>query len=118
MITALIGPSGCGKSTLLRVLNRMNDLIAGVKITGRGACLDGEDIYGSGTDVDDLRKRVGHGVPAAEPVSSFRLRQRGVRAPGGRRSRNRRNMDGSRGKEPERRLAVGQREGQAGPAGA
>ena len=56
-ITALIGPSGCGKSTLLKTLNRMNDLIEGVKITG-SVLLDGEDIYG-GMDVTVLRKRVG-----------------------------------------------------------
>ena len=56
-ITALIGPSGCGKSTLLKTLNRMNDLIEGVKITG-SVRLDGEDIYG-GMDVTLLRKRVG-----------------------------------------------------------
>jgi phosphate transport system ATP-binding protein len=58
MITALIGPSGCGKSTLLRCLNRMNDLIRGVKITGK-ALLDDMDIYSPSTDVTDLRKRVG-----------------------------------------------------------
>ncbi len=57
-ITALIGPSGCGKSTGLRTLNRMNDLIDGVKITGRVA-LDGEDIYDPRVDVTQLRKRVG-----------------------------------------------------------
>ena len=56
-ITALIGPSGCGKSTLLKTLNRMNDLIEGVKITGQ-VLLDGEDIFG-GIDVTVLRKRVG-----------------------------------------------------------
>jgi len=56
-ITALIGPSGCGKSTLLRVLNRMNDLVEGCKITGE-TLLDGEDIYGD-IDVNALRKRVG-----------------------------------------------------------
>jgi phosphate transport system ATP-binding protein len=57
-ITALIGPSGCGKSTLLRALNRMNDLIAGTKITGT-VLLDGENIYGGALRVDRLRKRVG-----------------------------------------------------------
>jgi len=56
-ITALIGPSGCGKSTLLRVLNRMNDLVEGCKITGE-TLLDGEDVYGD-IDVNALRKRVG-----------------------------------------------------------
>ena len=57
-ITALIGPSGCGKSTLLRTLNRMNDLVSGIRITG-SVLLDGKDIYASGTDVCALRKRVG-----------------------------------------------------------
>ena len=57
-ITALIGPSGCGKSTLLRTLNRMNDLIPGVKIAG-DIRLDGQDIYGPAMDVCELRKRVG-----------------------------------------------------------
>ena len=56
-VSALIGPSGCGKSTLLKSLNRMNDLVPGVKITGRAA-LDGVDIYGN-IDVNDLRRRVG-----------------------------------------------------------
>ena len=58
MITALIGPSGCGKSTLLRSLNRMNDLIHGVKITG-SVLLDEIDIYHSSLEVAELRKRVG-----------------------------------------------------------
>ncbi|MCC7299511.1 MAG: phosphate ABC transporter ATP-binding protein [Verrucomicrobia bacterium] len=57
-ITALIGPSGCGKSTLLRCLNRMNDLIPGVKVTGE-VLLDDQPVYGSGMDVCLLRKRVG-----------------------------------------------------------
>jgi phosphate transport system ATP-binding protein len=58
MITALIGPSGCGKSTLLRCLNRMNDLIDGVKITGK-VLIDGEDIYVHKKDLVVLRKKVG-----------------------------------------------------------
>lgn len=57
-ITALIGPSGCGKSTLLRVLNRMNDLIPGVKITGE-VMLEGKNIYAPGVDVCSLRAKVG-----------------------------------------------------------
>jgi phosphate transport system ATP-binding protein len=57
-ITALIGPSGCGKSTFLRCLNRMNDTIAGVRV--RGEVLLGErNIYAAGSDVIELRKRVG-----------------------------------------------------------
>ena len=57
-ITALIGPSGCGKSTLLKTLNRMNDLIEGIRIQGN-ILLDGEDIYRENYDVNLLRKRVG-----------------------------------------------------------
>jgi phosphate transport system ATP-binding protein len=58
MITALIGPSGCGKSTLLRTLNRMNDLIDGVRITGE-VLIDGKNIYQKKTDLVLLRKKVG-----------------------------------------------------------
>lgn len=57
-ITALIGPSGCGKSTFLRCLNRMNDTIPGIRVEGR-VLLDGQDIYEPGTNVVNLRKRVG-----------------------------------------------------------
>jgi phosphate transport system ATP-binding protein len=56
-ITALIGPSGCGKSTFLRVLDRMNDLIDGVRIEGE-VLYDGVDIFG-GADVIELRKKIG-----------------------------------------------------------
>jgi phosphate transport system ATP-binding protein len=57
-ITALIGPSGCGKSTFLRCLNRMNDTIASVRVSGE-VLLDGEDIYAPDFDVVNLRQRVG-----------------------------------------------------------
>ena len=57
-ITALIGPSGCGKSTFLKTLDRMNDLVPGVKITGE-VKYKGQDIYASGTDVNELRRCVG-----------------------------------------------------------
>lgn len=57
-ITAFIGPSGCGKSTFLKTLNRMNDLVAGVRIEGMVE-LDGENIYGSNVDTTLLRKKVG-----------------------------------------------------------
>lgn len=57
-VTALIGPSGCGKSTLLRSVNRLNDLIDGVRIEG-DMRLKGESIYGQGVDVIELRKRMG-----------------------------------------------------------
>ncbi|MGA8264294.1 MAG: phosphate ABC transporter ATP-binding protein PstB [Ignavibacteriaceae bacterium] len=57
-VTALIGPSGCGKSTFLRTLNRMNDLISDVKISGK-VLIDGEDIYNKKLDVVNLRRRVG-----------------------------------------------------------
>jgi phosphate transport system ATP-binding protein len=57
-VTALIGPSGCGKSTFLRCLNRMNDVIEGVRIAGE-IRLDGDDIYDRSIDVVQLRARVG-----------------------------------------------------------
>jgi phosphate transport system ATP-binding protein len=57
-ITALIGPSGCGKTTFLRSLNRMADLIDGVRVTG-SVLLDGQDIYAPGTDLLELRKKIG-----------------------------------------------------------
>jgi len=58
LVTALIGPSGCGKSTLLRCINRMNDLVDGLKIEGE-IRLHSEDIYNRGADVIALRKRMG-----------------------------------------------------------
>ena len=57
-ITALIGPSGCGKSTFLKTLNRMNDLVPGVRITGE-VKYEGNDIFAPGTDVNELRKNIG-----------------------------------------------------------
>ncbi|MDD4075338.1 MAG: phosphate ABC transporter ATP-binding protein PstB [Eubacteriales bacterium] len=57
-ITALIGPSGCGKSTFLKTLNRMNDLIPGVKITG-SVQYEKTDIFDSATDVSELRRQIG-----------------------------------------------------------
>ena len=57
-ITALIGPSGCGKSTFIRCLNRMNDLVANIRIEGQ-VLYDDIDIYGKDVDVVELRKRIG-----------------------------------------------------------
>jgi phosphate transport system ATP-binding protein len=57
-VTAYIGPSGCGKSTLLRCINRMNDLVDGVRIDGK-ILLDEQDIYDKSVNVADLRRRVG-----------------------------------------------------------
>jgi phosphate transport system ATP-binding protein len=57
-ITALIGPSGCGKTTLLRCINRMNDEIEGVRLTGR-VIVDGNDVHHPSTRLEELRKRVG-----------------------------------------------------------
>ena len=58
VVTAFIGPSGCGKSTFLRTINRMNDIIAGTRVEGQ-VLIDSKDIYGSGVDVVQLRRRVG-----------------------------------------------------------
>ena len=57
-ITALIGPSGCGKSTFLKSLNRMNDLIAGVRITGK-VCYRRHNIFDADIDVNELRRSIG-----------------------------------------------------------
>jgi phosphate transport system ATP-binding protein len=58
LVTAFIGPSGCGKSTFLRTLNRMNDIIPGTRAEGQ-VLIDGGDIYAPGSDVVQLRRRVG-----------------------------------------------------------
>ena len=65
-ITALIGPSGCGKSTFLKTLNRMNDLVEGVKIDGE-VLYNGENIYGKDVDVTRLRKQIGMVFQKANP---------------------------------------------------
>jgi len=86
VVTAFIGPSGCGKSTLLRCLNRMNDLIDNVRITG--ACrIGGEDIYGPDVDVIELRKRIGMVFQKSNPFPksifenvAYGLRLHGMRA--------------------------------------
>ena len=65
-VTAFIGPSGCGKSTFLKTLNRMNDLVDGVRIDGK-VLLDGEDIYDPSVDTTILRKKVGMGFQQPNP---------------------------------------------------
>jgi phosphate transport system ATP-binding protein len=67
-VTALIGPSGCGKSTFLRSLNRMNDIIPGIRIEGF-VLLDGENIYDKNVDVVDLRRRIGMVFQKSNPFS-------------------------------------------------
>jgi phosphate transport system ATP-binding protein len=71
-VTALIGPSGCGKSTLLRSVNRLNDMVEGVRVAGE-IRLNGRNIYGQGVDVIDLRRRVGmvFQKPNPFPMSIF-----------------------------------------------
>jgi len=85
-ITALIGPSGCGKSTFLKTINRMNDLIDGCRATGQ-VLLDGEDIYTSGLDPIELRKRVGmvFQKPNPFPMSIYENIVYGPRVHGSRR---------------------------------
>ena len=84
-VTAIIGPSGCGKSTLLRSFNRMNDLIPGVRIEGTIGFL-GSDLRGPGTDVVELRRRIGMVFQRPNPVPksifenvAFGLRMLGVK---------------------------------------
>lgn len=81
-VTALIGPSGCGKSTLLRTLNRMNDLVAGVKIDG-DVMFEGDNIY-QDVDVKQLRMRVGmvFQKPNPFPMSIYENVAFGLKAQG------------------------------------
>lgn len=65
-ITAFIGPSGCGKSTFLKTLNRMNDLIPSVKIKGE-VCYNGQNIFDSSVDVNELRREIGMVFQKANP---------------------------------------------------
>lgn len=65
-VVSLIGPSGCGKSTFLRSINRMNDFSSNFRCDGK-ICIDGVDVYGEGTDVVDLRKKVGMVFQKANP---------------------------------------------------
>ena len=58
LVTAIIGPSGCGKSTFIRCLNRMNDLVPGAQVDGK-ILYHGEDLYGSGVDPVEVRRRIG-----------------------------------------------------------
>jgi len=67
-VTAFIGPSGCGKSTFLRTLNRMNDLIPSVKITGE-VLIDGVNIYDKQIDVVNLRKKIGMVFQKSNPFA-------------------------------------------------
>src|SRR3989339_183460 len=83
LITALIGPSGCGKSTLLRVLNRMNDLIEGVRMTG-SVKISGQESLGEDVDLIALRKKVGMVFqrPTPFPLSIFENVAYGLRIHG------------------------------------
>jgi phosphate transport system ATP-binding protein len=88
VVTAFIGPSGCGKSTLLRCLNRMNDLIDGVRIEG-SVKIGEHDIYASDVDVIELRKRVGMVFQKSNPFPksiydnvAYGLKIQGVKAKG------------------------------------
>lgn len=71
-ITCIIGPSGCGKSTLLRTLNRLIDMTEGVRIDGK-VLVDGTDIISSGTEITDLRRKIGlvSQRPCPLPMSIF-----------------------------------------------
>ena len=92
-ITALIGPSGCGKSTFLKTLDRMNDLIPGVRVEGQ-VLYRGEDIYAPSVDVNQLRREVGmvFQKPNPFPMSIYDNVAYGPRTHG---VRNRAQLDGT-----------------------
>ena len=79
-VTALIGPSGCGKSTFLRTIDRMNDLVQGVKITG-SIQYRGVEIYDPSMDVTWLRKQIGMVFQKPNPFPHVHLRQHRLRPP-------------------------------------
>ena len=104
-VTAFIGPSGCGKSTLLRNLNRMNDLIDGIRHSG-DIVVNGRSIYDPHIEVISLRKRVGMVFSKIQPLPEIHLRKCRLPTPGLRaeqKIRPRRN----RGTQPPRRRAMG-----------
>lgn len=72
-VTAIIGPSGCGKSTFLRCLNRMHEVIPGARVEGR-VLLDDQDLYGSGVDPVDVRRRVGMVFQKPNPFPNLSVR--------------------------------------------
>src|SRR5512147_1828097 len=72
-VTAIIGPSGCGKSTFLRCLNRMHEVIPGARVEGR-VLLDGQDLYGSGVDPVEVRRRVGMVFQKPNPFPNLSVR--------------------------------------------
>ncbi|MDH5674820.1 MAG: phosphate ABC transporter ATP-binding protein PstB [Myxococcales bacterium] len=72
-VTAVIGPSGCGKSTFIRCLNRMHELVAGAKVSGK-VLLDGEDIYDPAVDPVLLRRRVGMVFQKPNPFPAMSIR--------------------------------------------
>ena len=72
-VTALIGPSGCGKSTFLRCLNRMHELTPGARVEGR-VLLDEQDLYGTGVDPVDVRRRVGMVFQKPNPFPNMSVR--------------------------------------------
>jgi energy-coupling factor transporter ATP-binding protein EcfA2 len=76
-VTAFIGPSGCGKSTLLRCLNRMNDLIDGIRIEG-AIRIHGFDVRDPSTRHHRAAQARGHGLPEVEPLPEEHLRERGL----------------------------------------
>ena len=79
-VTAFIGPSGCGKSTFLRSLNRMHEVIPGARVDGK-IVVDGQDLYDAAVDPVAVRRQIGHGLPAPQPVPhDVDLRQRPGRA--------------------------------------
>jgi phosphate transport system ATP-binding protein len=72
-VTALIGPSGCGKSTFIRCLNRMHELTPGARVEGK-VLLDEQDLYGTGVDPVDVRRRVGMVFQKPNPFPNMSVR--------------------------------------------
>ncbi len=89
-VTALIGPSGCGKSTFLRTLNRMHEVIPGARVDGKVE-INGQDLYGSGVDPVDVRRKVGMVFQRPNPFPTMSIADNvlaGVKLNGGKMSKS------------------------------
>lgn len=73
-VTAFIGPSGCGKSTLLRTINRMHEVIPGARVEGK-ILMDGQDLYGTGTDPVEVRSQIGMVFQRPNPFPTMSIRE-------------------------------------------
>src|SRR6478735_12648746 len=91
-VTAFIGPSGCGKSTLLRTFNRMHEVIAGARVSGK-ILLDDQDIYGAGVDPVEVRRTIGMVFQRPNPFPTMSIKDNVVAGKKLQGTRNKKQLD-------------------------